>query len=71
METNKNFFHAIKDYVKASYDELVNHVVWPTWAEAQKLTVVVASFSLLFSLFLFIVDYIFREILGLYYKTIK
>ncbi len=59
------------EYVKGAYDELINHVVWPTWQEVQKLTVVVAVFTLIFSLFIFIVDYIFREILGLYYKLIR
>ncbi len=62
---------SIVDYVKGAYDELVNHVVWPTWKEAQRLTVVVATFTLLFSLFIFVVDYIFRKILGLYYKLIR
>jgi len=66
-----SFIQSLKDYLKGAYDELVNHVVWPSWEEVQKLTAVVASFTLLFSLFIFIVDYIFREILNMYYKIIR
>ncbi len=59
------------DYIKGAYKELVNHVVWPDWEEVQKLTVVVTVFTLVFSLFIFVVDYVFRKILGLYYKLIR
>ncbi len=71
MGDKKGFFNGIIEYVKGAYDELIHHVVWPSWKEAQKLTVVVAVFSLVFALLLFAVDYIFRQILGLYYKMVK
>jgi preprotein translocase subunit SecE len=64
-------FESIVAYVKGAYDELVNHVVWPSWQEVQKLTVVVTVFTLVFSLFIFVVDYMFRKVLGLYYKLIR
>ena len=63
--------NALVEYVKGAYDELVNHVVWPDWKEVQRLTVVVTVFTLVFSLFIFAVDYIFRKVLGLYYKLIR
>jgi len=66
-----SFIASLIEYVKGAYDELIHHVVWPSWEEVQKLTAVVATFTLLFSLFIFIVDYIFREILNLYYKLIR
>ena len=35
-------------YVKESFDELKNHVSWTPWPEAQRLTVLVAVFSIFF-----------------------
>ena len=71
MEKKKNIFRSLADYVKDAYKELTQHVVWPTWKEAQRLTVVVAAFSFLFSLFIFAVDWIFRKTLTYYYKIIR
>ncbi len=66
-----NFIESVKNYLKGAYDELVHHVVWPSWKEVQQSTIVVALFTLIFSLFIFIVDYIFRKILTAYYKLIS
>ncbi len=66
-----NWIKAIVDYVKGAYDELVHHVVWPSWSEVQRLTVIVAAFSVVFSLFIFVTDWIFRTILTYYYKLIR
>ena len=38
------------NYIKESYNELRNHVTWTTWTEAQRLTVVVAVFSVVLAL---------------------
>lgn len=38
------------NYIKESFEELKTNVTWPTWAEGQRLMVVVAVFSILFSL---------------------
>ena len=35
-------------YIKESYEELKNHVTWPTLADSQKEMVVVVVFSVLF-----------------------
>ena len=37
-------------YVKESYEELKNHVTWPTLADSQREMVVVVVSSILFSL---------------------
>ncbi len=66
-----SWIQSIKNYVKGAYDELMHHVVWPSWSEVQRLTVVVALFSFLFSLFIFAVDWTFRKILTQYYKIIR
>ncbi len=64
-------FKSFIEYVKGAYYELVNHVVWPSWDEVYKLTVVVAVFSAIFSIFVGVVDYVFRTTLQSYYKFIK
>lgn len=59
------------NYIKDSFEELKNHVSWPTWAEAQRLTVLVATFSIIFSLAIWGVDTVFSHIIELYFKWIK
>ena len=46
----------IVGYVKESFEELKNNVSWPTWTEGQSLTVLVAVFSIVFSLAIWGVD---------------
>jgi len=38
------------NYIKESYNELKNHVTWTPWSEAQRLTVIVAAFSVVLAL---------------------
>ncbi len=59
------------NYIKESYNELRNHVSWPSWAEAQRLTVIVAVFSIILALVVFGVDKVFSNIIELYFKWIK
>ncbi|QAA80219.1 preprotein translocase subunit SecE [Aequorivita sp. H23M31] len=59
------------NYITESYNELKNHVTWPTWAEAQKLTVIVAVFSILLALAVWGVDSVFSKVVGLYFEWIK
>ena len=59
------------NYIKESYNELKNHVTWTPWAEAQKLTVVVAVFSVVLALAVWGVDTVFSKIIGLYFDWIK
>jgi preprotein translocase subunit SecE len=58
-------------YVKESYNELVNHVTWPSWDEAQKLTVTVAVFSVIFALIIYGVDTVFSKAITNYFDWIK
>ena len=59
------------NYIKDSFEELKNHVSWPTWTEAQRLTILVATFSIVFSLAIWGVDTVFSHIIELYFKWIK
>ena len=55
------------NYIKESFEELKNNVSWPTWSEAQSLTVLVAVFSIIFSLAIWGVDTVFSKLIALYF----
>ncbi|QIE59048.1 preprotein translocase subunit SecE [Rasiella rasia] len=59
------------NYIKESYNELRNHVSWPEWGEAQKLTVIVAVFSVILALAVFGVDQVFSSVIEQYFNWIK
>ncbi len=61
----------IANYILESYSELKNHVTWPTWAEAQRLTIVVIVFSVIFALLIWGVDTIFSGVIEQYFEWIK
>ncbi|WP_299213062.1 preprotein translocase subunit SecE [uncultured Dokdonia sp.] len=58
------------NYVQESYNELKNHVTWTPLAEAQRLMVVVAVFSIIFSLAVWGVDSVFSKVIKLYFENI-
>lgn len=61
----------IVNYIKESFGELKNNVSWTPWAEAQNLTVLVAVFSILFSLAIWGVDTVFSKLIGFYFQLIN
>ncbi|OEJ98958.1 preprotein translocase subunit SecE [Flavivirga aquatica] len=61
----------IVNYIKESFGELKNNVTWPTWAEAQSLTILVAVFSIIFSLAIWGIDTGFSKIITAYFKMIN
>jgi len=61
----------IKEYVLESYDELMNRVVWPTWAELQESTIVVLSATIILSLVLLAMDKLANGLLQNLYSVIK
>jgi preprotein translocase subunit SecE len=40
----------IVSYISESFEELKSNMTWPEWPEVQRLTIVVAIFSVLFAL---------------------
>ncbi len=42
-----------------SYNELMHKVTWPTWENLQSSTVLVIIASIIFSLIIFVMDFIF------------
>ena len=59
------------NYIKESFEELKNHVSWTPWEEAQRLTVLVAVFSIVFSLAIWGVDTVFSGVIKEYFNLIK
>ncbi|TDU42750.1 preprotein translocase subunit SecE [Gelidibacter sediminis] len=59
------------NYISESFGELKNNVTWPTWAEAQRLTIVVAVFSIVFALAIWGVDTVFSGVIEAYFDWIK
>ncbi|HIC32694.1 MULTISPECIES: preprotein translocase subunit SecE [Mesoflavibacter] len=61
----------VVNYIKESFTELKNNVSWTPWAEAQSLTILVAVFSIIFSLAIWGVDTVFSKVISLYFNLIN
>ncbi len=55
-------------YIKDSFEELSTKMTWVSWKEAQKSTVVVAIFTIIFALAVFVVDEAFKSVLVKYFE---
>lgn len=69
--TKKRIMAGFKEYISNSYEELKNHVTWPDYAEAQRLTVIVLVFSVIFALAIWGVDTVFSSLIEQYFKWVK
>lgn len=58
-------------YIKDSFEELNNHMTWISRSEAQKTTVTVAVFTILFALGVAGVDYVFQTGLDNFFGLFK
>lgn len=58
-------------YISEAFEELRLNVTWPEWAEVQRLTIVVAVFSIIFALATWGVDEFFAEILTMFFNWLK
>jgi preprotein translocase subunit SecE len=61
----------VVNYISEAFEELRSNVTWPAWAEVQRLTIVVALFSVLFALATWGVDEMFANILEKFFIWIK
>lgn len=61
----------VVNYISEAFEELKSNVTWPEWAEVQRLTIVVAVFSVLFSLATWGVDEVFAKALAGFFSYIK
>ncbi len=56
------------NYIKESFEELKNNVTWMPRDQAQKNTVLVAVFTIIFALAIFLVDKFFQTGLEKYFN---
>jgi len=58
------------EYIRESYNELMNKVSWPTWAELQNSTTLVIIGSIIFAIIIFVMDQISDFALSNWYKSV-
>ena len=58
------------NYVKESYNELVNKVTWPTFPQLQNSTIVVMVASVIFAVVVLAMDLTFENLMAVIYKTL-
>ena len=58
-------------YIRDSFDELNNHMTWISKEDAQKTTVTVAVFTILFALAVAGIDYVFQSLLDSFFGIFK
>ena len=61
----------VVNYISEAFEELKSNVTWPDWAEVQRLTIVVAVFSVVFALATWGVDEVFAKTLAVFFNWIK
>jgi len=55
--------------ISESYQEMVNKVTWPSLSSLQSSSVLVLIASLIFALFIGIIDLGFENVMSLFYET--
>nr|WP_322623985.1 preprotein translocase subunit SecE [uncultured Flavobacterium sp.] len=61
----------LTSYISEAFTELKDNVTWPEWAEVQRLTIIVAVFSIIFALVTFGVDKGFEVVVAKLYAFLK
>jgi preprotein translocase subunit SecE len=61
----------VTNYISEAFSELKTNVTWPEWAEVQRLTIIVAVFSIIFALATFGVDKAFEYIVANIYRILQ
>lgn len=59
------------NYLSNAFNELKDNVSWTPWAEVQKYTIIVAVFTLLFSLAIWAVDVVFEKGISGFFNLIN
>ena len=62
-------FKKLINYCKESYDELVHKTTWPSRSELTNSAVVVLSASLLIALVVFVMDFVFQNVMEFIYPN--
>ncbi|MCU4188921.1 preprotein translocase subunit SecE [Flavobacterium sp. HXWNR29] len=61
----------VVNYISEAFQELKTNVTWPIWADVQRLTIIVAVFSVVFALLTWGVDELFVKALEGFFNIIK
>ena len=61
----------VLNYFSEAFVELNSNVTWPVWAEIQKLSIIVAIFSIVFALATWGVDELFANAIEGFFNWIK
>ena len=61
----------VVNYISEAFEELRTNVTWPEWAEVQRLTIIVAVFSVVFALATWGVDEVFAKALAGVFNWVK
>ena len=61
--TKEGMFKAVKDFLNQVYLEM-NKVSWPSYSELRGSTYLILIFSLLFVIFLFGIDWLVQQLVG-------
>jgi preprotein translocase subunit SecE len=67
----QNTMAKVTNYISEAFTELKTNVTWPEWAEVQRLTIIVAVFSVIFALVTFGVDKGFEALVAKVYALLK
>ena len=61
----------VVNYISEAFYELKSNVTWPEWPEVQRLTIIVAIFSIVFALLTWGVDTVFGKAIAGFFNVIK
>lgn len=61
----------VLNYFSEAFEELKSNVTWPDWSEVQKLTIIVAVFSIVFALVIWGVDELCAKAIEGFFNWIK
>ena len=64
----KKIMNNFIEYVKGSFEELSTNMTWSTKEEAQKSTVIVAVFTIIFALLVAGMDKVFQRLLDVFFN---
>jgi len=65
----KQKMEKLTSFLKASWEEITQHVTWPPFNELQSNTTLVLVGSLIFAFVVGFMDFVFENALNLFYQT--
>jgi preprotein translocase subunit SecE len=68
---NEIIMTKVVNYITEAFEELKSNVTWSPWSEVQRLTIIVAVFTVVFALATWGVDEIFRKAISGFFNLIK